>query len=455
MHALPPGPEKLPAHLLLRWLRNPYPLLDELRREYGETFTLRLGVMPPMVMLSNPEHIKEVFASNGDDMYAGKLAETLKPFLGARSLLLLDGPEHRWMRRLVLPPFHGERMQAYGQQMLDIANDAIDAMPLGTPFAIHGPMQGITLEIILRTVFGVDDGARRARFHKRLTELLEIGTWPPLLLPIFQRDLGPWSPWGRFIRRMEEGEEDLRALIEERRARLGEGSDDVLSLLLSARDEDGNALSAQDLRDQLITLLVAGHETTATGLSWAMRWLLASPKAEEALRDEVASAEREGPLTPERIARMEFLDAVVRESLRLQPIVPLVGRVLQRPMRVAGMDLPEGVAVACSIYLAHRREGVWRDPERFDPWRFLEKRYTPSEWLPFGGGIRKCIGMAFALYEMKIVLAAMYSRCEFRFASDRPVRTVRRAITMAPSQGVPVVLESRVVRPRAKASLSA
>jgi len=419
MDALPPGPETLPLHLLLRWLRNPYPLLDELRAKYGETFTLRLGVMPPMVMLSNPEHIKEVFASNGDDMYAGKLAETLRPFLGARSLLLLDGPEHRWMRKLVLPPFHGERMQAYGQQMLDITHDAIDAMPLGEPFAIHKPMQGITLE---------------------------IGTWPPLLLPIFQKDLGPWSPWGRFVRRMREGDDELHTLIAERRRRLDERSADILSLLLSARDEDGNALTEEDLRDQLVTLLVAGHETTATGLSWAMRWLLGSPRAESALRDEVIAAEREGPLTPERIAKLEFLDAVVRESLRMQPIVPLVGRVLQRPVRIAGMDLPAGVAVACSIYLAHRREGVWKDPERFDPWRFIERRYAPSEWLPFGGGIRKCIGMAFALYEMKIVLAALYSRCEFRFASERPIRTVRRAITMAPSKGVPVVLESRVVR---------
>ncbi|MFO0626351.1 MAG: cytochrome P450 [Polyangiales bacterium] len=448
MTALPPGPDALPIHQLLRWLRNPYPLLDELREKHGETFTLRLGVMPPMVMLSNPEHIKEVFAASGDDMYAGKLAETLKPFLGARSLLLLDGAEHRAMRRLTLPPFHGERMHAYGDQMLAIAHDAIDAMPLGTPFAIHGPMQSITLEIILRTVFGLEDPARRARMHAHLTELLEIGTWPPLLLPVFQRDLGPWSPWGRFLRRMQQGEKDFVALIEERRG-APPGASDILSLLLAARDEDGNALGEQDLRDQLVTLLVAGHETTATGLSWAMRWLLASPKAESALRDEVATAEREGPLTPDRIAKLEFLDAVVRESLRLQPIVPLVGRVLQRPMRVGGMDLPAGVAVACSIYLAHRREGVWKDPERFDPWRFLEKRYSPSEWLPFGGGVRKCLGMAFALYEMKIVLAALYSRCEFRFASDKPIRAVRRAITMAPSKGVPVVLESRVLRARA------
>jgi cytochrome P450 len=449
MSALPPGPDALAIHTLLRWLRNPYPLLDELRAKHGETFTLRLGVMPPMVVFSNPEHIKEVFASNGEDMYAGKLAETLKPFLGARSLLLLDGAEHKWMRKLVLPPFHGERMQAYGAQMLAITHDAIDAMPLGAPFAIHGPMQRITLEIILRTVFGLDDEARRARVHARMTELLEIGTWPPLLLPVFQRDLGPWSPWGRFVRRMREGDDDLREMVDERRARPDAQATDILSMLLAARDEDGNALSPQDLRDQLITLLVAGHETTATGLSWAMRWLLASPKAESALRDEVAAAEREGPLTPERILKLEFLDAVVREALRMQPIVPLVGRVLQKPMRVGGMDLPAGVAVACSIYLAHHRESVWPDPDRFDPWRFLERRYSPSEWLPFGGGVRKCIGLAFALYEMKIVLAALYSRCEFRFASDKPIRTVRRAITMAPSQGVPVVLESRVLRARA------
>lgn len=447
MSELPPGPKTLPIHTLYRWMRNPYPLLDEVRGEFGETFTLRLGVMPPMVMFSNPEHIKEVFASSGDDMHAGKLAESLRPFLGARSLLLLDGAEHRWMRKLVLPPFHGERMQAYGEQMLEIAHEAIDAMPLGKPFAIHEPMQSITLEIILRTVFGVEHGDLRERMHARLKGLLEVGTWPPLLLPIFQRDLGPWSPWGKFVRLMEEGERDFQGLIEARKSTPGDGGSDILSMLLAARDEDGNALSEQDLRDQLVTLLVAGHETTATGLSWAMRWLLASPRAETALRDELSAAAAQGPLTPERIAKLEFLDAVVRESLRLQPIVPLVGRVLQRPMRVGGVDLPAGVAVACSIYLAHRREGVWPDPDRFDPWRFIERRFTPSEWLPFGGGIRKCIGMAFALYEMKIVLAALYTRCEFRAATERPVGTVRRAITMAPDKGVPVILESRVMRP--------
>lgn len=447
MSALPPGPGSLPVHLLYRWLKNPYPLMDELRRQYGETFTLRIALLPTMVVLSNPEHIKEVFASNGDDMHAGKLAESLRPFLGARSLLLLDGPEHRWVRKLVLPPFHGERMQAYGQQMMEITQQAIDAMPLGTPFSIHGPMQAITLEIILRTVFGLGEGALRAKMHRTLTELIEMGTWPGLLIPAMQRDWGPWSPWGRFLRKMEAGEVEFRALIERRRAALGDGANDVLSMLLAARDEDGNALSEQDLRDQLVTLLVAGHETTATGLSWAMRWLLTNPKAETALRDEITAAMKEGPLTPERIMKLEFLDAVVRESLRLQPIVPLVGRVLQRPARIGDMDLPAGVAVACSVYLTHRREDVWKDPERFDPWRFVEKRYSPSEWLPFGGGIRKCIGMSFALYEMKIVLAALYSRCEFRLANTKPLRTVRRAITLAPSEGVPVVMESRVRRP--------
>ncbi len=443
--SLPPGPPKVAPYFAMRWLRDPFAMMADCRARYGETFTVHLGVLPPMVMVSQPDHVREVFASGGDDMHAGKLATGLRPFLGERSLLVLDGPAHRRMRRLLMPPFQGERMEHYGAQMVDITHASVDAWPLGQAFPVHRPMQSITMEVILRTVFGLDAVEGRDTLRTVLTELLDIAAWPGLLLPAMQLDLGPWSPWGKFVRKAERADGLLRALIERRRREGTAGRTDILSMMLNARDEDGSQLGDDDLRDELVTLLVAGHETTATALSWAFHCLLGAPAVLGRLQDEVDAAAREG-LEPARVAKLEYLDAVVRESLRLRPIIPLVGRILQEPRRIAGWDLPAGVAVSPSIYLAHRRPEVFPDPERFDPTRFLERKVSPTEWFPFGGGVRRCIGMAFALYEMKMVLATVMSRARLRAAPGPAVRAVRRSITMAPSGGTPVVLESRTLR---------
>lgn len=438
--ALPPGPPHDSARQLLRWMRDPFPFMEDCRARYGETFLLRLPGAPPFVVVTNPEHVREVFAANGDDLRAGEVAGPLAPFLGARSVILLDGPEHMRMRKLLMPPFHGERMQAYGRDMIDITHASVDAWPVGRPFAVHGPMQRITLEVILRTVFGLDrdDGIGAA-----LEDVIGVGAWPPLFLPAMQRDLGPWSPWGRFLRKAAVADGLLLAHIRRRRAEGTAGRSDILSLLVEARDEGGAALTEGDLRDQLVTLLVAGHETTATSLAWTLHLLLGDARARGRLLAEVLEAQRAGGLTPERVARLEYLDAVVREALRLRPVIPLVGRVLQRPMRLGGHDLPAGVAVTPSVYLTQRDPALWDDAPAFKPERFLGRKASPQEWFPFGGGIRRCIGMAFALYEMKMVLATVLARADLRAAPGRPVVPVRRAITLAPSRGMPVVLASR------------
>ncbi len=444
--SLPPGPDQLTAVQLWQWLWRPFTFFEACRARYGETFVMHIAGMPPLVVLTNPEHVREVFASNGDDMHAGEVAVALRPFLGARSVILLDGEEHRRMRKLVLPPFHGERMQAYGRDMIEVTHDSLDAWPVGERFAIHRPMQRITLEVILRAVFGLDEAGSRASMSAMLEDLLETATWPPLLLPFVQKDLGPWSPWGRYQRKAARANDVLLAEIRRRRELGTAGRVDVLSMLLEVRDEQGNGLSEEDLRDQLVTLLVAGHETTATSLAWAFHWILGDARVRARLGDELKEAMGDGGLTPERVARMEYLDAVIRETMRLRPVIPLVGRVLKVPMRVAGYDLPAGVGVAPSIYLTHRNPAVFEDPTRFEPERFLRKKYAPSEWFPFGGGIRRCIGMAFALYEMKMVLATVLSRADLRAAPTRPVAPVRRAITLSPSEGMPVLMSSR--RPR-------
>ncbi len=444
--ALPPGPTGLPFVFLLRWMRNPFPVMDQLRAKYGEVFTVKLPAMPPLVMLSNPEHIREVFADPGDDMHAGKVATALEPFLGSRSVILLDGMEHKLMRKLVMPPFHGERMAAYGTAIHEITAESVKAWPRGVTFSVHKQMQSITLEIILRTVFGFDDGGKREAMRGMLTELLDLASWPPLLLPWMQRDLGAWSPWGRYRRSADAAYALLSEQVADRRRAGTAGKTDILSLLLEARDEEGRELSDDDLRAQLVTLLVAGHETTATALSWAFHWLLREERVMTKLRAELDGATVNGAFAPEKIAKLEYLDGVVRETLRMQPVIPIVGRVLQKPMRVAGWDLPAGVAVAPSIWLAHFRPENFPDPWTFDPERYIGKKHGPAEWMPFGGGVRRCIGMAFALYEMKLALATVLTRVDLMAAPGVKVVPERRSITIAPSKGVPVIATDRVKR---------
>ena len=443
---LPPGPTDSSLVTTYHWLRRPYPFLEECRERFGDTFTIEFRGLPPLVMYSRPEDVKEVFADDGNLLHAGEFNLSLRAFLGEHSVLMLDGGEHMRHRKLLLPPFHGERMHAYGQTMLDIADASIDEWPLHTPFALHGYMQWITLQVILRTVFGVDGAARLARFDRVITEQLDIAAWPPLLIPFMQKDLGRFSPWGRYVRKRRDTDEMIYSEIRERRAAGSQGRTDILSMLLEARDEQGAPMSDVELHDELVTLLVAGHETTATALAWTFRWLLEMPELASRLRTELARAEEAGPLTADAISKLELIDAVARESLRLQPVIPLVGRVLTRPARVGGYDLPAGIGVVCSIYLAQRRADTYPQPDRFDPTRFLGKKFSPNEFFPFGGGVRRCIGMAFALYEMKMVIARIVSRTTLALAATRPVSVVRRSITMTPSEGLRVRLIER--RPR-------
>jgi cytochrome P450 len=311
-------------------------------------------------------------------------------------------------------------------------------------------MQGITLQVIIRTVFGVDEGPRFRELADVLTRTLDAGAWPGLFFSFMQRDLGRFSPWGRFVRLMGRASEILRGEIRRGLATGTAGRADVLAMLLDARDEAGQPLTEDEVHDELVTLLVAGHETTATSLAWALRWILPDRALLGRLRDEIATTAGD----PQRIAKLEMLDATVRETLRLQPIVPVVGRVLQHRMTIRGLDLPAGTAVAPAIYLVNRRAALYPEPNRFHPARFLTFKPSPWEWLPFGGGLRRCIGAAFAVYEMKMVLAAMLPRIDARLARD-DVRLSRRGITITPAGGLPIVVTAHRPRPavpRAKAA---
>jgi cytochrome P450 len=428
-----PGPKGFSLTALYQWMTQPFAFFEQCKKQYGDTFTFYLPRLPPLVVFSDPAVVKTVFADSGEVMHGGEFNRSLSAFLGDKSVLMVDGRAHLRKRKLLLPPFHGERMLAYGRVMMDLADEVIDGFPVNEVFAIHKRMSGIALNVIVRNVFGFAPGPKEARLRQDLEALLELMTWPPLLIPFMRVDLGRFSRWGRAMRLLRHCDETFYTELRARRATGGSRGDDILSLLIDARDEDGQPMGDAELRDELVTLLVAGHETTATALTWALRWLLATPGVEERLRGELAGVDA---LDPEQIQALPYLDAVVRESLRLCPIIPLVGRVLQKDLTLGGYELKKGMGVVCSIYLAQRRPEAYADPERFWPERFLDKKFTPAEFFPFGGGIRRCIGMAFALFEMKMVLARLLQRTRLQLTPRGAIRPVRRSITLMPSDGL-------------------
>jgi len=429
--------------LMLRWIRTPFELLDQCHAEYGDAFTLRLPMLPDagLTALADPLAIKEIFALGPDEAHAGEANVVLKPFLGSHSLLLLDGAEHLRHRKMLLPPFHGERMHAYGQTMIDLAHDAIDRLPVGRTFRVHTPLQSITMQVIVRTVFGVEEGPRFSELSDVLARGVDASAWPGLLFPVMQHDLGPLSPWGRWKRLHRRASKLLHDEITRARRAPAASRTDVLSMLI------GTELTDDEIHDELVTLLVAGHETTATSLAWGLRWLLPNRKLTGELRAEIATAAGD----PARIAKLELLDDVVKETLRLQPVIPMVVRVLKEPMKVAGWDLPRGAIVAPSIYLVHRNASLYPDPTAFNPRRFRTLKPSAWEFVPFGGGLRKCVGAAFAMYEMKMVLATLLPRVEMHLART-DIHVARRSITLTPSHGLPVIVTSKSARTAARAA---
>jgi len=417
---IPPGSRLPRAAQTLAWTTRPLPWLERLRARYGDVFTVRIAHEGTWVMLADPEAVKEVFTGDATALHAGEANAVLRPILGHNSVLLLDEAPHLRQRRLLLPPLHGERMQRYGALMERAAEAEISTWPAGVPVRVHPHMQAVTLEVILRAVFGSEEGAEHDALRTELRRLLEdmvdvrtllrlalLGPDRVSRLPSHRRALAPVD---RIVLDVVRRRRDARDL-EER--------DDILSLLLQARHEDGSAMSDAELRDELVTLLLAGHETTATALSWAVERLVRHPDAWERLRsgDEA------------------WVDAVVKETLRLRPVLPIVARKLTRPLTVRGWDLPAGVTVAPCIHLVHRRPDVYPEPSRFRPERFLERPAGTYTWIPFGGGVRRCLGASFALFEMQAVLRVLARMVDLRPTAPEGERVSRRSITLVPARG--------------------
>ena len=400
-------------------------------------FAIRFPFFGKIVYVAEPSAVRDVMTGDPHRFHAGEgNAGPLEPVLGQNSLLTLDGDEHMAQRKLLLPPFHGERIRRYADAMHEAAEREVATWPLGRAFPLRPSMQRITLEVILRTIFGVNDPARRSRFSELTTRLDRVST-PVMWIPALRHDLGPLSPWGRFLKVRAEADELIYEEIGRRRAEPGfEARDDVLSLLLQARHEDGAPMSDVELRDELMTLVGAGHETTATALCWAFELLLRHPRVERRLREEIADGGGD-----------EYLDAVMKETLRLRPVVVDVVRKLMVDAEIAGRTIPAGTYVVAAIAVVHVRPDVYPDPHEFRPERFLEGQPEPYTWIPFGGGVRRCLGASFAQQEIKVVLRTLLEAARLRPASSRPEVPRARHVTVVPSRGARVVLEERLRAP--------
>lgn len=427
---LPPG-SKAPSLLQgLRYAREPIDFFARLQRRYGDLFTVRFPYFGRVVYVASPELVKEVFAGAPTQFHAGEAnATVLEPALGPNSVLTLDEAPHMRQRKLLLPPFHGESVRRYGELIREITLHEIESWPVGEPFALRPHTQRITLAVILQAVFGVHDERRLSRAQHLIDK---FGDRVNLItaFPILRRNFGRWSPWARFLRAREALDEFIYEEIAIRRREVEtEERDDVLSLLLGARHDDGTPMSDEELRDELITVIGAGHETTATALAWAMERLLRTPRALECLRDSIAAGED------------DYLDATIKETLRSRPVIVDVARKLTAPTQIAGYELPAGTFVLPAIAAMHYREDLYPQPQEFRPERFLDGRADNYAWIPFGGGVRRCIGAAFAEYEMRIVLRAILERAELSAPDPKPERVKIRNITLAPGKGAWVTLD--------------
>ena len=425
---LPPGPRAPATVNTLRLTERPLESLLGWHARHGDAFTVRLLVFGTGVYVADPQAIKALFTGDQSDLHAGEANAPLTPVLGRNSVLVLDGPEHLRQRKLLLPPFQGSAVQAFRAVIRDVAEAEIARWRPGETFPMRARMRALTFEVIARAVFGVTDRDRIESLRRALTAVLDLG--PIFLLPErLRRDLGPRSPWGRFQRRLAAADALLHEEISRRRQEADlDRRSDVLSLLMRARDDEGRAMTDLELRDELMTMLAAGHETTATGLAFAFDLLLREPAVLGRLRDELGGDDA-------------YLDAVVSETLRLRPVIDASERTLTRPRTVCGWELPAGIRVYPAIAVVHHREDLYPQPFAFRPERFLDGRTESYAWLPFGGGIRRCIGAALAQAEMAEVIRLVVERVELRPERPRPDPVVMRGITLVPRHGTPVAVE--------------
>ncbi|MFM2310965.1 MAG: hypothetical protein RLZZ04_241 [Cyanobacteriota bacterium] len=438
---LPPKLDKSPLWQRLTWVSDPVKFLETVARQHPDLCEVKsIGFGDEYILVNHPEAIQEILTSNRQKLFASSRNNNLlRPVVGDRSVMLLEGDLHRQRRRLLLPPFHGERMAAYSQSIIELTNEVFGGLSAGETFIARDLAQDISLQTILRVVYGISDSHRARQLKCTISEMADVFHSPLtsalLFFPQLQQDWGAWSPWGHFMGLRRAIDRLIYAEISHRREQDNTRGEDILSMLMSARDEAGQPMSDDELRDELLSLMFAGHETTATAIAWALYWVYHLPEVKARLLDEIVSLGASPE--PMAIAKLPYLDAVCKETLRIYPVAMLTfGRIVQQPMRLLGYDLEPGKVLMGNIFSVHHREDIYPDAKQFKPERFLEREFTGGEFVPFGGGARRCIGEALAKFELKLVVATVVSRYQLTLKGDRTEKPQRRGVTLSPAGGV-------------------
>lgn len=444
--ALPPTINTPKPIQLGQWITNPLKYMHNYNRECGDIFSLKMsGALDKAVFISNPQTIQHVLTNDTKQFSApGSINQVLQPFLGDRGIILLDGGEHRQRRQLLMPQFHGDKIRVYADLICTVTRDLVEQWQVGETINLREQMQSISLSVILQAVFGLYRCERYDLIRDGLIKVMSLLESPInasfVLIPALQQDLGTWSPWGKFLRDRAVLDQLIYQEIADRRHNYQSDRTDILNMLIGSQDAEGNGMSDIELHDELMTMLFAGHETTATALAWATYWINYLPEVKAKLTAEITTLGTErDPIT---ISRLPYLNAVCSETLRIYPVGMLTfPRLTEEPVSLQGYDLEPGTMVAGCIYLTHHREDLYPEPHLFKPERFLERQFSPYEYLPFGGGSRRCIGMALAQLEMKLALVEILAHCQLELSSKLPAVPARRGVTLGPKGGI----EARVI----------
>ena len=437
---LPNGPKIPPVIIMIQTLIDQFGTLEKFQKKYGDSFYIpKSSLLPPYVIFSNPQAIEKVFTADPNLFEVGK--QTTLParvLLGDNTLGLLDGVQHQQRRKLLMPPFHGERMKSYGQTMVDVTKEVISQWQVGQTIRIFDYTREISLRVILRTIFGIDEGEKFDRLKQLLVDWLNMLNSPLnsfyFFFPFLQKDLGALTPWGKFLKQQRLVQEILQTEIERRRNNTDTLGEDILSLMLSVRDEDDKPMRDDEIRDELVTMLLGGYELIAGSLAWSLYWLHYLPEVGQKLKSELNFLDNNKDYNT--VIKLPYLSAVISETLRIHPVLLFVNRQLKKPFELMGYTFEAGTSLFPCIYLTHQREDIYPEPKKFKPERFLERQFSPYEYIPFGGGNRRCLGYAFAMFGMKLVLAVILSQVELDLLDNHPLKPSRRGFIFSPSGGV-------------------
>ena len=445
-HGLPPGPRSPAVWQLLRYSHSPLPFLEGCARRYGDPFTIRIAGYGQFVMLADPPTIREVFRADPQVLHSGEANEFLSVTVGENSVLVLDDEPHARQRRILLPPLKGERMRSFFDAMVAATLDEARAWPLGQTIRMEPPMRAITARVILRAVLGLQPGAELTRLEALVHNLLATTRtrYSLIMMKLTPQRLLRNVPGVPFFKQLRELDRAIHLLAAARRQLPPERrGDNVLADLLAAAHDDGRPLDDAEIRDAVVTILVAGHDTTAIALAWALEQIVPRADVVGRIVAELTEITSGQPLRAEHLPRLTYLDAAIREALRMRTILPFVVRTVKRTFAAGGREYSPGVTLCPASHLVHRRDDLYPQPGEFRPERFLERTYAGHEWFPFGGGNRTCLGMAFALYEMKVVLATLFSRVELTRPTGAHSHAVRRGIALAPHDGARMIVTRR------------